>query len=213
MNNASDFAIAEIPFAPLSFDALTDPSVVNNNPLLLAAKQQLLVIEAERNVSKAEALPDFKVGYFIQSIAGPQEVSGQTKTYSSIPQFQGVHVGVNVPIFGRSVYKAKNDAMTLQLAAQQKQTAYLQTQLNGQLKQYVQQYDFDKNNVSYYEKKALPNAQLMLKNATKSYQSGDIGYIEYAQTLQMNLETKKAYLEAINGLNKTVLALQFVVNQ
>ncbi len=213
MNNTNDFTMAETPFAPLNFNDVTGPSVLDNNPLLLAAKQQLALLEAERNVVKAEALPDFKVGYFIQSIAGPQEVSGQVKTYNLIPQFQGVQLGVNVPIFGRSAYKAKDEAMTLQLATQQKQNDYLQTQLQGQLKQYVQQYDFDKNNVTYYEKKALPNAQLILKNATKAYQSGDIGYVEYAQALQTNLETQKAHLEAINGLNKTVLALQFIVNQ
>jgi heavy metal efflux system protein len=85
--------------------------------------------------------------------------------------------------------------------------------LQGQLKQCIEQYNFAKNNVAYYEKTALPNAQAIAKNATKAYQSGDIGYVEYAQALQTNLETQKAYLEAINGLNKAVIAIQFIINQ
>jgi heavy metal efflux system protein len=213
MNNSSDISIEEKAFPNLNFNEINDPNLINNNPLLLYAKQQIALIEAERNVVKADALPDFKVGYFIQSIAGAQDVNGQVKNYNSIPQFQGIQLGLNVPIFGKSAYKAKNEAINMQLLAQQKNNEYLQTQLQGQLKQYVQQYDFAKNNVAYYEKTALPNAQLIIKNATKAYQSGDIGYVEFAQALQTNLESQKAYLEAINNLNKTVISIQFIINQ
>ena len=213
MNNFNDFSIAETGFSSIPLTEINDPSVINNNPLLLYAKQQLALIEAEKNVVKADVLPDFKVGYFIQSFAGTQEVNGQPKTYSSIPRFQGVHLGINVPIFGKSAYKAKNDAMNLQLLVQQKQNDYLQTQLQSQLKQSVQQYDFWKTNVAYYEKTALLNAQSILNNATKAYQGGDIGYVEYGQALQTNLEIQKAHLEAINNLNKAVISIQFIINQ
>ncbi len=213
MNDSNAFSIAETPFSILSFDEITDPSIVSNNPLLLLAKQQMALIEAEKNVVKADALPDFKVGYFIQSLAGLQEVDGQVKNYDAIPRFQGVHLGINVPIFGKSAYKAKNDALAMQLLMQQKQNDYVQTQLQSQLKQYAQQYNFEKSNVAYYEKTALPNVQLILKNATKAYQGGDIGYLEFAQALQTNLDTQKAYLEAINSLNKAVIAIQFIINQ
>jgi cobalt-zinc-cadmium resistance protein CzcA len=213
MNNPSDFSIDEKTYSSLNFNEINDPNLINNNPLLLFAKQQIALIEAERNVVKADALPDFKVGYFIQSIAGAQDVNGQTKNYNSIPQFQGIQLGLNLPLFGKSAYKAKNDAINSQLLVQQKQNEYLQTQLQGQLKQYLQQYNFAKSNVAYYEKTALPNAQSIIKNATKAYQSGDIGYVEFAQALQTNLESQKAYLEAINNLNKTVISIQFIINQ
>lgn len=213
MNTAIDFSIAETPFSSLSLDAIIDPSVVSNNPLLLYAKQQIALIEAEKNVVKADALPDFKVGYFIQSIAGVQDVNGQTENYNAIPRFQGVQLGLNMPLFGKKAYKAKNEAVAMQLLMQQKQNDYLQTQLQGQLKQYAQQHNFEKSNVVYYEKTALPNAQLILKNATKAYQGGDIGYLEFAQALQTNLDTQKAYVEAINSLNKAVIAIQFIINQ
>ena len=140
-------------------------------------------------------------------------MNGQAKNYDAIPRFQGAHLGINVPIFGKSAYKAKNDAINMQLLMQQKQNDYLQIQLQSQLKQYAQQYSFSKNNVAYYEKTALPNAQLILKNATKAYQGGDIGYVEFAQALQTNLDTQKAYLEAINSLNKAVISIQFIINQ
>ena len=175
--------------------------------------EHTVLIEAEKNVVKADALPDFKVGYFIQSLAGAQEVDGQVKNYNAIPRFQGVHLGINVPIFGKSAYKAKYDALAMQLLMQQKQNDYVQIQLQSELKQSAQQYNFEKSNIAYYEKTALPNAQLIIKNATKAYQGGDIGYLEFALALQTNLDTQKAYLEAINNLNKAVIAIQFIINQ
>ena len=30
----------------------------------------------------------------------------------------------------------------------------------------------------------MPNANLIIKNATKSYQNGDISYVEYVQSLE-----------------------------
>ena len=93
MNNATDFSIAETPFLSLDFNEINDPNLINNNPQLLLAKQQVALIEAEKNVVNADALPDFKVGYFIQSLAGLQDVNGQVKNYDAIPRFQGVHLG------------------------------------------------------------------------------------------------------------------------
>ena len=213
MNNTDDFSIADTSFSSISLDDVIDPSVLNNNPLLLYAKQQLALIEAEKNVVKAEALPDFKVGYFIQSLAGTQEVNGQLKTYSSIPLFQGVQLGISLPLFGKSAYKARNEALNMQVVMQQKRNDYLLIQLQSQLKQYVQEYQFWKNNIGYYQNTALLNAQSILKNATRAYQGGDIGYVEYAQALQTNLDIQKAYLEAINNLNKAVISIQFIINQ
>ena len=213
MQHPNDFLINEKEFKSLNFNELNTPSVISNNPLLLMAKQQLAVMEMEKNVIKADALPDFKVGYFIQSIAGVQDVNGQIKTYTSIPQFQGIQLGINVPIFGKNAYKAKNEAINTQILAQQKQNEQVQTQLESQLKQVIEQYNYWKNNVAYYENTALMNVQLMINNATKSYKNGEINYIEYGQVLQTNLDAQKAYLGAINNVNKAVLALQFIVNQ
>ncbi len=213
LNLQTDFLMAETDFSPLVFEEMTDSVSLNNNPHLLFAQQQIALAEAERKVVKAEALPDFTAGYFVQSIAGAQEVDGQIRNYNATPRFQGVQLGINVPIFGAKAYKAKSDAAALQVLVQQKQSEYLQTQLQGQLRQYARQYSFWKNKVTYYQNSALPNAKSIVQNAALGYQSGDIGYLEYAQALQTNLEIQRSYLEAINGLNQMVISIQFLISQ
>ena len=89
----------------------------------------------------------------------------------------------------------------------------LTTQLQSQLRQSAGQFVFWKNNVAYYQNTALPNAKSIVQNASRGYQSGDIGYLEYATALQTNLEIQRAYLEEINSLNQSVISIQFLINQ
>lgn len=211
--NPEVFSVPEMPFSPLPFSEILDSSLLKNNPLLLFAQQQIALAEAEKRVVKAEALPDFTAGYFIQSLAGAQEVDGQIRNYNATPRFQGVQLGISFPIFGAKGYRAKSGAAAIQVLAHQKQSDYLQTQLQSQLRQHAGQFFFWKNNVAYYQNTALPNAKSIVSNASKAYQNGDIGYLEYATALQTNLEIQRAYLEAINSLNQTVIAIQFIINQ
>ncbi|MBN8679224.1 MAG: CusA/CzcA family heavy metal efflux RND transporter [Chitinophagales bacterium] len=213
LNLSGDFALADSALSASSFFEIMDSNLVRNNPQMLFVQNQIALAEAEKRLAKAERLPDFRAGYFIQSLTGPQEVDGQVVNYNVTPRFQGVQLGISVPIFGAKGYWAKIQAADLQLMAQQKHGEYLQTQLQNQLRQQAGQFVFWKNNVAYYQNTALPNAKSIVENASKAYFGGDIGYVEYAQALQTNLETQRSYLEAVNSLNQTVVSIQFLINQ
>jgi cobalt-zinc-cadmium resistance protein CzcA len=213
LNLPMGFSIAETSLPTLVLTEVLDSNLVQGNPLLLLAQQQIALAEAERQVANAERLPDFSAGYFIQSLAGPQEVDGVVKNYNAVPRFQGVQLGVSVPIFGAKGYRAKSEAAEVQVLAQQRQGEYLRSQLQSELRQYAAQYVFWKNNVAYHQDTALPNAKSIVVNASRAYQIGEIGYVEYAQALQTHLEIQRAYLEAVNNLNQTIISIQFLINQ
>ncbi|MBP8085959.1 MAG: TolC family protein, partial [Saprospiraceae bacterium] len=166
-----------------------------------------------RKVVKAESGADFNVGYFIQSFAGPQEVNGQLETFDAVPRFQGAVVGMSVPLLGLKSYKANVAKADMEILVKQKESELLESQLQNQLANYFQQYAFGNQHVDYYQSSALPNAESILRNASRGYQSGDIGYVEYAQALQTNLEIQRLNLDAINNLNQTILSIQFIINQ
>ncbi len=213
LNLPGDFSVEESAFSASSFSEILDSNLVRNNPQLLFAKQQIALAEAEKRLANAERLPDFRAGYFIQSLTGPQEVDGEVVNYNGVPRFQGIQLGISVPIFGAKGYRAKTEAADLQIMAQQKQGEYLRAQLQNQLRQQAGQYVFWKNNVAYHQNTALTNAKSIVTNATRAYQSGEISYLEYAQALQTNLEIQRAYLEAVNSLNQTVVSIQFLISQ
>ena len=213
INSPVELSIEDKDFTAIPLTQLVDSSYIESSPALMYARQQISLLSADRKVKKAEAGPDFNIGYFIQSFAGTQEVNGQLETYNATPRFQGATVGVSVPLIGLKGYRANIDAADFQIQVQQKEAELVQSQLRNQLKQYVQQYVFWSENVMYYQNVALPNASSIISNATRGYQSGDIGYVEYAQALQTNLEIQKMYLESINNLNQTITSIQFITNQ
>jgi cobalt-zinc-cadmium resistance protein CzcA len=211
--DVKETSIGKMKFKPIEYLAIPDSTIIQKNPLLLQSLQQVEYKKAEKDMVLAEALPDIKLGYFIQSISGPQEVDGKLVNYNTLPRFQGFQVGISIPILGRKGYGARENAQRLSTLSQEKQSELIARQLQSQFGQSIRQYLFWKENVSFFEKIAVPNARSTLKNATKAYESGEIGYVEYAQVLQTSLEIQRSFLEAIRSYNKEIVLLQYITNQ
>ena len=194
-------------------DLFNDLSLLQQTPSVQGALQQVKIATALRDVERTTALPDFSVGYFLQSLTGNQDVNGQPRYYNAVPRFQGVTVGLNVPIFGKTAYKARLNAAETQILVQQQQAAYLQTQLQSQVEQQAQTYAAFRTQLDFYEKTALPNAQALAEKAAKGYQTGDIGYLEYAQALQTALDIQKNYWLSVSQLNQAAVTMRFLLNQ
>jgi heavy metal efflux system protein len=204
---------AEDDFSTQIFALSLDTTWWQNNAHLKLAEQKIGQSLAEQKVLEAEALPDFSVGYFVQSLGGPQQRDGQEVNYNGLPRFQGLQAGISLPIFGGKAYRAREAAAGLQVLAQQKSRDQTRSQLQLQLRTYAAEYQFWQNNIAYYRNTALPNARLIANNASKGYSSGEIGYVEYLQALQINLDLQKAYLEALRQAQMALLTIQFLTNQ
>ena len=70
----------------------------------------------------------------------------------------------------------------------------------GEFQSLLQEYLKYKNSIEYYEKTALPQAELIIEQSGKSYKSGDIDYVEYVLNLDKALEIKSSIAF---GLRKT----------
>lgn len=162
-------------------------------------------------MEKAIAKPEFMAGYFLQSLTGNQQVNDKTIFYNGVPRFQGVNLGISIPIFSKA-NKARVQASETEIQVQQKKTEYLKNQLNSQLLQQIQEQKANQSLIDYYTQTALPNAEIITKNATKAYQSGEVGYVEYLQSLETVLSIQQNYLYAINAFNQNAINIQYLLN-
>ncbi|MFN3852143.1 MAG: CusA/CzcA family heavy metal efflux RND transporter [Spirosomataceae bacterium] len=210
MNTQQEFEIAQSAFQPHA-SLLSDSTFINQNPILQLAMQQIALASANRNVEKALLKPDFTAGYFIQSLTGNQEVNDKTIFYNGFPRFQGVNLGISIPIFSKA-NKARIQASESEVIVQKKKSEYLKNQLNSQLLQQIQEQKTNQSLIDYYTKTALPNAEIITKNATKAYQSGEVGYVEYLQSLETVLSIQQNYLHAINAFNQNAINIQYLLN-
>jgi cobalt-zinc-cadmium resistance protein CzcA len=212
LNITTNFTIIEKDFVAFENSAFYG-NTLDDNPTLQLAKQEMATSEAARNVQKAEQKPEFKAGYFIQSLTGNQEVDNKVVFYNGVPRFQGVNLGVSIPIFGRSSNSAKLDAAATNILMQQKNIAFQNASLQALFLQENEQLEASKSQLDYYQKTALPNAAIINKNAQKAYLNGDISYIEYWQNLQTANGIQRNYIDALQKYNQSVINLQYLMNK
>jgi cobalt-zinc-cadmium resistance protein CzcA len=185
---------------------------ISNNPQLSYMNQQVAVANQNRRVEKSGLLPDITVGYFNQSLIGFQNISGQEVYFDKNKRFQGVQLGVSIPLWvGPQIAKAK--AAGYQEEATRKNTEFFQATLEGELEQTQRELERSEASLQYYEVSALQNANLILQQAGKAYRGGEIGYIEFLQSVQSAQIIKANYLLALTQYNQSVIKIDFLLGK
>ena len=202
-------------FVPATLDerVLTnkqDSTQLSGNPLLAYARQQIDIANAEKAVQSAKMLPDISVGYFNQSLIGGQTSNGDIAGSSN--RFTGVQAGISIPLFYGS-YKASIKSAKLRENMAQTNADYYSTVLQGQYEQQLQEVLKYQGSLGYYRDKAVPQANLIIGNAQKSFENGAIDYVEYFQNLNQGLELKFNYLNTLNGYNQAIINLEYLIGQ
>ncbi len=169
---------------------------VLSNPFLTILKQQNEVSKLQTNLEKERLKPDFRMGIINQSIE---------QNYNQ----NVVQLGVNVPIF-KKAQQARIASSKINEQISNQQVQFVESQLESQLNALKIQYEKSKNSLEYYEKSALPQADLIIKTATKSYQAGEIEYVEFAQNIIQAWQIKEVYLSELQGFNQIVINIETI---
>jgi len=189
-----------------------DNSSALQNPKLNYLKDLIVLKEKEMAVSKTDYLPEFRVGYFNQSMIGNHTVNGVEQYYGSGQRFQGVSATISVPIFTKSI-RSKVNATKIDQQIAQANAEYYEKQLQNEYRIAVNNYVKYKLQLEYYEDKALEQADLIIENSKKSYQSGNISSLEYVQSLNTAIELKHNYNETLNKYNQSIVEIEYLVGK
>ncbi len=189
--------------------AVTDTTALRQNPSLAYWQQQYIVAQRQTRTEQAQLLPDLTVGYFNQSLTGTQNVDGTDRYFSSSYRFQGIQAGVAFPLWSRP-QKARIRAASFQEKVAETRRQANERTLQQEWQQGMQQYRKYQQSLDYYEKTALPTAQLMLDHARKAYRAGEIGYLEYTQNLNRALSIRLQYLNTLHQYNQSLIYLEYL---
>ncbi len=213
MNIREEFTVSgSDDLQPLAPSATFDTSFIANNPSLKLLYQQALVASQNKKLETAQTLPDFKVGYFNQSIIGFQNVDGSEMYFDSRDRFQGFNVGISVPItFFSNTSKIKS--LSFQHQSLQKEADNTKLVLQTQLENAFRQYEQNLAQYNYYKSIALSNAEAIINTAKVGFENGEIAYMEYIQALQTATDVQLNYLQSINGLNQSVVNINYLISQ
>lgn len=177
---------------------LIDSSQLNFNPGLKYMDQQIMVQQANKKLERSMLLPDISL-----------EASSQTFNSLGSQRYGVYGIGISIPLWpgaqlqrikatGIAVNKAQNDRQLYQ-----KELAGMYASTFWEFKKYNQ-------SLKYYRQNALPQATLILANAHASYKSGEIGYVEYIQSLSQAFAIQNNYLDMINEYNHAVIKIEYL---
>ncbi len=212
MNSKAPVQIEQKQIAKLELNLPSDSMAYAQNPYLLYMKQQIEISNKQKKVETAKVLPEFTLGYFNQSLIGYQNTNGTDTYYGASKRFTGFQVGVSIPLW-IVPQTAKVKAAGLNQKVMESNFEQYQTNVQNQYSQYLQEYMQDKNTLEYYEKSAIPNAELIIKQADKGFKNGEIGYVEYLQSIRTALTIKSNHLSSLNQYNQSIIKLEFLLGK
>jgi cobalt-zinc-cadmium resistance protein CzcA len=187
-----------------------DTVSLKSNPQLSLLEQQVIINERIKRVEKSKVLPDLTIGYFTQSLIGFQNTTGVDNYYSSSKAFQGFELGLNIALW-ISPHLARAKAASYQEEVSRKNAEYFQTTLQGSYLQALRELEKNLASLTYYESSALKNADLLITQSRKAYRGGEIGYIEYLQSLKTALSIKNNYLLSLTQYNQSIIKIEFLL--
>lgn len=162
-----------------------------------------------RKVSEAKSgyLPNFNVGVSTQLVFKGWNPYNVDRSRFGKGDFMGFEVGVGLPLFFGStrakVRAAQKECEITELYSRQ-------TMLRQQTEYSVQRSNYlaARKRMDYYTGEGLKEAQEMARIAQVSYENGDIGYVEYIQSLLESVNTRLKYAETVKDYNIAVINLR-----
>ncbi len=182
-------SIEHTSFYQLPF-SLSD-SIYSNAPLLLLSKQEININKQNLQLKKAEALPDWSIGYFNQQLDGVQG-------------FQGINLGLKVPLLflsEKGKIKAAKIDQEIAIASMDRNKLELQKYVSKELNTIEKL----KRSISYIESEGIPLVKQLLKTNQTLLKEGEVGYLRYLEALKDYNSINLEYINSLKDYNQTVL--------
>lgn len=202
-----DTVLHRIGYIP--FGANTDLSA---NPTAGYMQQQIEITGLEKKVERSKIMPDFSIGYFSQTMRGTQDINGLTRTFGAGDRFTGIQAGISIPLWFVP-YNAKAKAAKIKQQVVQTNAEYFSQSLSANYKALFGEFSKYSTSLDYYEKQAVPEADVIIEQATRSYKAGAMDYLDYILSLNRALSIKQNYLDALNNYNQTIISIDFITGK
>ncbi|MCH8554923.1 MAG: CusA/CzcA family heavy metal efflux RND transporter [Schleiferiaceae bacterium] len=177
---------------PLPTPALSAPL----NPVLLSPQQQQIAVSKKQlAVERAAFFPELTAGYFNQEI-------------ERIPNFQGVMVGLQFPLWFRP-QQAQIKQARLQVAIAENDYRFTQISNERERQTAAAQVAAAKKQWENYGAFAKEQAESIAQTALLSYEAGEIDFFRLAESLRTVMDLQLETIEILNNYNQAVLRFEF----
>jgi heavy metal efflux system protein len=203
---------AETGLHRIEFSLPVESTPVEQNPSLGFVQQRIEVSHIEKKLEHSQMLPDLNIGYFSQTIIGNQDVDGVSRSFGKDFRFSGVQAGISIPLW-ITPYTSRAKAAKISENVARTEAEYYAKSIAGKYSSLLDEYKKFSSSVDYYEKQAVPEADIIIEQATRSYKAGALDYLDYVTTLNRALAIRQNYLDALNNCNQTIISLENITGK
>lgn len=157
-------------------------------------------VDYQLKVEKSRLLPELSIDVFRDTNSGEG-----SKVY---PGFQ---VGVGVPLF-YGAQKSKVRAGEFQQQKLELEADHYRNQLENKALQLQRQLNQSTKVISYYESEGELLSSQLLAQANRSYQEGEIDFLQYVQLIENSRNITLQYLQSKYEYQQTILDLNYLIN-
>ncbi|WP_031301697.1 CusA/CzcA family heavy metal efflux RND transporter [Sphingobacterium paucimobilis] len=171
------------------------------HPIVALQQQNVAIAESNVSVQRNSNMPDFSGSFSSQRFLGKKD------------PVTGFSIGASFPLFGLAAAKNKIRAAQAEVKTQEGLLAYNKQLL--QTDRATALADMEKNNalLQFYEKSGLRQADEIIKAATLSYNTGEIGFAELSQFLGQAITIRQNHLDVLNLYNKSAIEINYLNNK
>ena len=188
-----DLQVKKIPLERLVIDQLG----LETNPGLGYYDSKKELFMAQKKVESQSLLPDIKLNYFQGSNTGLDE------------SLNGYQIGLKIPLlFSGNSARIKASKLAIEVVEKQAEDYRIrleakQASLFTELKKYEEA-------LQYYDEEGENLSREIFNTAKKSYQSGEINFFQYIQSIENSLQILLDYLQNLNLYNQKIVELNYL---
>ena len=175
-------------------------TVEESNSQILIAELNTGISSVEKTLAWTSLLPNFSLSYFRQSLDGDNS-------------FYGAAFGVSVPLWFLFEQRGTIQEATANQSISEFTLLHTKNEIILKLKNAYTDYTNNQQQLKTYIHDIIPQAEEVYRTAIRSFDEGELSYLEYMQAKQLLINARENYIPALYNYNQTLILLEEIVGK
>ena len=175
-------------------------SFEENNPQIKIAELNNGIASLESDLAWSSILPNMNVAYFKQSRDG-------------INDFYGASFGVSIPLWFMFEQRGKIQEAAANKSGSLQDMVSSKNEINFSLQSAFTDHENNFRQVKFYRNTLLPQARVIYNTAIKSYEAGELSYIEFLQAEQTLINARNNYINTLFNHYASVFRIEEITGK
>ncbi|HRH39758.1 MAG TPA: TolC family protein, partial [Flavobacteriales bacterium] len=176
-----------------------DSALVASNPELRALQQNVEMSKSALDLQRSQWTPSLKFGGFAQSL-------------DHVTPRSGILLGVSIPLI-KTGQAANTKAAMLDARIAEDERLAAERAMRAQLLAATQDYLQRQREYAFYADEGAVLADAIVNNAAGGYEEGELGYLEYMQTVGQANDLRVKRIASLLALDRSVIQLDYLTGR